>query len=199
MGLYLPLIIFCFSTSITPGPNNLIMLMSGVRFGIRRSLPNYLGISFGFIFMIFLMGVGFGKIFNHFAYIHVVLKYAGALYMLYLAYKTIIASPYLHEIKSNNNKPISFIEATLFQWVNPKAWMMSVGVIATFMNTNEMIYPQLIIIITIYTLAMIPSVGLWLVGGASLSRYLHNPNHMRKFNYVTGGLLAMSIVLMIFE
>lgn len=198
MIFLLPLIIFCFSTLITPGPNNLMIMLSGVRFGVKRSLPHYLGIVFGFAGMVVLVGLGLGELFTRFPILHQIIKYLGIAYMLYLAIKIIRADPHLATVKARS-QPISFINAVLFQWVNPKAWMMAIGSVSAYTTLAGNVFQQVLLIAAVYFIIGIPCIGTWLVSGAALSRYLHNPDNMKKFNYVMGGLLILSIVLMFFE
>lgn len=195
---YLPLLIFCFSTSITPGPNNLMIMLSGVKFGLKKSMPHYLGIILGFCAMVILVGLGLGAIFTRFPILHEIIKYAGALYMLYLAAKIVMSDPHLTKV-SGKDKPLSFFQAVLFQWINPKAWIMAIGSVATYTTISGNMFTQILIIGLVYLLSGIPCTGTWLVCGAALSKYLHNPSHMRKFNWTMGFLLALSILLMFFE
>lgn len=198
MSFFFALLIFCFSTSITPGPNNLMIMLSGVKFGIKKSLPHYLGILCGFSAMILLVGMGLGEIFTRYPLLHEIIKYLGALYMLYLAMKTILADPHLAKVKGKA-RPLTFVQAVLFQWINPKAWIMAIGSVATYTTVTGNMLHQVLLISGVYFFVGIPSVGTWLVGGAALSKYLHNPQHMKKFNFTMGGLLILSIVLMFFE
>lgn len=196
---YLSLLIFCMSTSITPGPNNMLMLLSGVKYGVKPSLPHFWGICVGFVLMVDIVGIGLGEVFAHYPVIHTVMKYVGAIYMLYLSYKTIFASDHLTIAKDNRSKPFTMLQGVLFQWVNPKAWIMAIGVISTFTVVNKSIWFQLIPISIIYFIAMIPSVLFWLIGGATLRKYLDNPRHLRIFNWTMGVLLAFSIITIFFE
>lgn len=197
MKFLIPLIIFCFSTLITPGPNNLMIMLSGVCFGVKRSLPHYLGIVFGFAGMVVLVGLGLGELFTQFPILHQIIKYLGIAYMLYLAIK-IICADHLATVKGRS-QPISFINAVLFQWVNPKAWMMAIGSVSAYTTLTGNVFQQILLIAAVYFIIGIPCIGTWLFSGAALSRYLYNPSHMKKFNYVMGGLLILSIVLMFFE
>ena len=198
MKYLVPLIIFCFSTSITPGPNNLMIMLSGINFGLKRSVPHYLGILFGFSAMIILVGIGLGEVFEQFPQLHPIIKYLGAIYMLYLAWQIISSDPHLKEAKGSK-KPLGFLKPALLQWLNPKAWIMTVGVIAAYTIQDASMMHQIFVISMIYFLIGIPCVGLWLVSGVALSKFLRNPDHMRRFNWAMGALLALSIVLMIFE
>lgn len=131
---YLALILFTVSTSITPGPNNILILASGVNYGIRKSLPHFLGISFGFPLMVIAVGLGAGILFKQFPVLHTVLKLIGVFYLLYLAYR--VATAPTNKMESENKKPFTFIQAALFQWVNPKAWIMAIGAVVTFASAS---------------------------------------------------------------
>lgn len=199
MSFYIPLIIFCISTSITPGPNNLMILMSGLNYGIKKSIPHYLGIGFGFAVMLLVIGLGLGTVFIMYPLLHTITKALGSAYILYLAYKTIRSST---DIKLKEDaKPISFMQASIFQLANPKAWIMAIGVFATFGSANQSIgYLQLLmnvsLITVIYSLLLLPCLGVWLVGGVVLRDMLQNEKQLRIFNWIMGSLLVLSIGLM---
>lgn len=198
MSFYLPLVMFCFSTSITPGPNNLMIMMSGAKFGIRRSFPHYLGICIGFFIMVILVGIGLGEVFNHFPILHLIIKYVGALYMLYLAWKTIRSTSELNT-GTAKSRPVSFMQAILFQWINPKAWIMAVGVISAYSVVNVDMLHQALIIAVIYFIIGLPCTGMWFIGGVAVSKYLKTPRHLQYFNLTMGLLLILSILLMFLE
>lgn len=201
MGLnveyYLSLLLFCVSSSITPGPNNLMMLMSGINFGVKRSLPHYFGILLGFSAMVFLVGMGLAGVFAKFPVLHQIIKYIGAIYMLYLAYQIIRSSSSLKEVKSAH-RPLSFFKAVLFQWVNPKAWVMAIGAVSAFTVITLPMVSQVIIISLIYFLVGVPCIAFWLFGGVAVRRYLNNPRYLQIFNVTMGILLIASIILMLF-
>ena len=129
LSLLGPLALFALVSSITPGPNNVMLATSGLNFGFRRTIPHLLGVSIGFTLMVFLVGVGLGSVFQQVPALYTVLKYAGAAYLLYLAWKIANAG----EMKDgvSRARPMTFLQAAAFQWVNPKAWVMAVGIIAT--------------------------------------------------------------------
>ena len=128
--VFVALCLFAVTTSVTPGPNNIMLLASGVNFGLRRTLPHTLGISSGFCVLLLSVGLGLGFLFTAFPPLQVALKIFGSLYILYLALK-IAASRSLSKqdapTGSQPSKPMTFIEAALFQWVNPKAWVMAIS------------------------------------------------------------------------
>jgi len=198
MSFYLPLIIFCFSTSITPGPNNLMIMMSGAKFGVKSSLPHYFGICIGFALMVALVGLGLGEIFNRWSILHLIIKYVGALYMLYLAWQIIRSTSELKTV-SARSKPLNFVQALLFQWINPKAWIMAVGAISAYSVVNSNMLSQALIIAGVYFIVGLPCIGMWLIGGIGVSRYLKHPKHLHYFNLTMGTLLILSILLMFLE
>ena len=131
--------IFAFVTSVTPGPNNLMLLASGVNFGFRLSLPHILGISSGFFVMVLTVGLGLAEAFILFPWLYVFLKWVGVAYLLYLAWK-IATSKQLEKnttTESANSRPMTFWSAAAFQWVNPKAWVMAVGAFSTYIPATS--------------------------------------------------------------
>lgn len=198
MDFYLPLIIFCFSTTITPGPNNLMIMMSGSKFGVKSSLPHYLGICIGFALMVALVGLGLGEIFTRWPILHWIIKYVGAFYMLYLAWQIIRSTSELKTV-SAKSKPLNFVQALLFQWINPKAWIMAVGAISAYSVVNSSMLSQALIIAGVYFIVGLPCIGMWLIGGVGVSRYLKHPKHLHYFNLTMGTLLILSILLMFLE
>lgn len=187
--------LFVFSSTITPGPNNMMIMTSGLNFGMRPSLPHLLGICIGFPLMVLAIGLGLGTVFEQYPAIHTMIKYLGIAYLLYLSWR--IATTHTQIRKRNIAKPLSFIQAALFQWVNPKAWMMGASGIATYTTTGADAYLQAAIIAGIFFLLSFPCVGLWLVFGLTLQRWLKNPHQQRYFNYMMGVLLAISIIPML--
>lgn len=129
--LLLAFALFALVTSITPGPNNTMLLASGVNFGFNRSIPHILGISCGFFVLVLAVGLGLGAVFEAYPVLYSVLRYVGAAYLLYLAWKIARSGP-MSETEQGQGKPISYWGAAAFQWVNPKAWVMAVGAISTY-------------------------------------------------------------------
>jgi threonine/homoserine/homoserine lactone efflux protein len=185
------LLLFTFSASITPGPNNVMILTSGLNYGVRRSLPHLLGIVLGFSFMVLVLGFGFGLIFTRFPFLHTFIKVAGVLYLLFLAWR--VANTRSGGIEGINKSPLNFLQAALFQWLNPKAWMMATSGIATF-ATAQASAAQVGLIAAIFMLASITCTGSWLVFGAALKKLLSQPGPMRIFNLVMASLLVLSLL-----
>ena len=124
--LLIALITFCFVSSITPGPNNLMLLSSGLNFGLRRSISHLLGVAIGFSVMVLLVGIGVSQLFQSLPASYTVLKWVSIVYLGYLAYK--IANNHTIDEVASDAKPFTFMQAALFQWVNPKAWTMALSV-----------------------------------------------------------------------
>lgn len=189
---YVALILFIFATAITPGPNNILILASGVNYGIKRSLPHFCGITFGFPLLVIAVGLGASLLFKQFPVLHTVLKVVGVGYLLYLAYKVATAST--DNINPENKTPFTFIQAALFQWVNPKGWIMAIGAVVTFSSASGNYFLQVFTIAVAFILFGVPCTGLWLLFGASLKNILSNPVRIRVFNVAMALLLVASLI-----
>lgn len=185
-----PLALFALVSSITPGPNNVMLAASGLNFGFRRSMPHLLGVNLGFTLMIFLVGIGLGSVFQQAPVLYTVLKYVGAAYLLYLAWK--IANSGGVEEGEARGKPMTFLQAAAFQWVNPKAWVMAVGIIATY-TPQAGFFANLVIATLVCGLVNLPSIGIWVTFGTALRRVLHKPWAIRAFNITMALLLVASL------
>ena len=190
LSLLGPLALFALVSSITPGPNNVMLAASGLNFGFRRSMPHLLGVNLGFTLMIFLVGVGLGSVFQQVPQLYTVLKYVGAAYLLYLAWK--IANSGGMEDGAVSGKPMTFLQAAAFQWVNPKAWVMAVGVIATY-TPQAGFFANLVIATVVCGIVNLPSIGVWVTFGTALRRVLHKPWAIRAFNISMALLLVASL------
>jgi len=190
LDLLLALITFAFVSSISPGPNNLMLMSSGANFGFKRTVPHMFGVGLGFTFMVVLVGVGLMKIFNNYPIMYQALKYISISYLIYLAYKIATASkPDTNQ--QNKAKPITFIQAAAFQWVNPKAWTMALTAISVYSPSQQI--ESIVIVALVFGLVNLPSVSLWAVLGQQLSKILSNNNRLRAFNFTMAGLLLMSL------
>ena len=178
-------------TSITPGPNNFILLASGVNFGFWRTVPNMLGISAGFASLLLGVGLGLGALLAAFPALHTVLKFAGGAYLLYLAWR-IASSRSLAKDGETDTRPMTFLEATAFQWVNPKAWVMAVTAMAVYTNPERPFLSVLIVVIA-FTLVNLPSVSSWAGFGMALRGFLADPVRLKWFNIAMGVLLAATL------
>ena len=194
LEVLLPLILFVFSTSITPGPNNLMIMSSGLNFGVGRSLPHLLGICLGFPAMIIAIGLGLGALFSQFPILHEIIRWVGIAYLLYLAW--VIANT--REVGSaEGKKPFTFLQAVAFQWVNPKGWIMAVGALAAFTTPDGAMLLESGRIALTFILIGGPCIIIWMLFGVGLKQLLKDPRHLRAFNITMGLLLAASVATMI--
>lgn len=195
----LPLILFALVSTATPGPNNIMMLASGLNFGIRRSLPHWLGICIGVPIMLFAFGFGLEQLFHLMPAAFLVLKILGISYLVFLAYKIARAQP-MQKLNNPNKAtaaPLSFWQAVLFQWVNPKAWVMCLTAIPAFTSTEQALLPQVSIIAATFCLVGLLGVGAWLFTGSQIQRLLKKPKQQQMFNLTMAALLVVSIVPMV--
>ncbi|MGI2170538.1 LysE family translocator [Shewanella sp. MF05960] len=195
MELVFAIALFAFSAGITPGPNNIMLMTSGVNFGIKRSIPHLLGISLGFPTMILAVGLGLSAIFQAYPIIHIVIKVVGIAYLLYLSW--LIANSSSKMEGKQVSKPFSFIQAAAFQWVNPKGWIMAVGAIATFTSVQHELNSQVITIASVFLCVAFPCAIVWLSFGVALKRLLKNERQQRIFNISMALLLVASIIPMV--
>lgn len=190
LDLALAFIAYAFVTSITPGPNNTMLLATGMTFGLRNALPHILGVNLGFSLLVLAAGGGAGGLFTAWPFLHVLLQYGGALYMLYLSWKIAGSGP--PEMCEGGGKPITFLQAAAFQWVNPKAWIMAIGAIATYMPGSGVLW-NLVTITALFAIVNAPCIVAWAAMGAGLRRLLSRPSALRRFNLVMAALLVLSL------
>ncbi|MBL4617169.1 MAG: LysE family translocator [Robiginitomaculum sp.] len=183
------LIMFAFVSSITPGPNNLMLMASGANFGFKRSLPHMLGISIGFCFMVTLVGIGLIRIFDLYPVSYTIMKIFSVGYMLFLAYKIANSAPPKDAQKTG--KPFTFLQAAAFQWVNPKAWAMALGAITLFASSQE--FSAIILVTAAFGLVNFPAITLWTILGQQMRRWLNSSTKLRAFNYTMAALLIASL------
>jgi threonine/homoserine/homoserine lactone efflux protein len=187
--LFLALLGFAFVTSVTPGPNNMMLLASGVNFGLARTVPHMLGISVGHSVMVFLVGLGLAGVFTAWPPALTVLKLASVGYMLWLAWKIAhAAAPGEGRVKP---QPMTFLQAAAFQWVNPKAWAMALGAVSAYVTTPSVAAYALVAVI--FAGVNLPSVTVWAAAGQGLRRWLEGPGRLRAFNWTMAGLLVLSL------
>ncbi len=181
---------FAFVTSITPGPNNTMLLASGVNYGFVRTLPHVVGISLGCAAMVILVGLGLGQLFATVPALYAVLRYAGAAYLLWLAWKIARSGPI--RPGGRDARPMSLLQAALFQWINPKAWVMVVGAVTTYVP-RENFLGGVMLIAGLTVVVNTPSICLWAGCGAALRRWLAAPGRVRLFNVTMASLLVLSL------
>ncbi|MEW6998321.1 LysE family translocator [Colwelliaceae bacterium BS250] len=184
------LTIFAFVSSITPGPNNLMLMSSGANFGFKQTIPHLLGVGIGFTLMIFLVGIGLMTVFDRFPASYQILKILSIIYLLYLALK-IANSNSTTKQETSNTKPLTFIQAALFQWVNPKAWTMALTAISVYAPSQSFI--AVVWIAIIFGLINLPCISSWIVLGQKMQAILTNPKRLKTFNITMAVLLVFSL------
>lgn len=185
------LIAFAFVTSITPGPNNMMLLASGANFGLRRTLPHMLGVGIGFVVMMVLIGLGLIQVFDRYPVSYDILKWGGLAYMLWLAVKIATQVPKVPE-PDPQARPITFLQACAFQWVNPKAWSMAVNAITLY--TAQQSLPGIGLAAVVFGLVNIPSVAVWVMLGQQMRRFLTSTARLRAFNISMAVLLVLTLI-----
>ncbi len=190
LDTFAALVLFAFTTSITPGPNNMMLFTSGVNFGFRRTIPHMLGIGAGFLSLLLGVGLGLGALLHTVPLLYTVLKFAGGAYLLWIAWK-IGSSRSLSEGKTSA-APMSFLSAAAFQWINPKAWVMAVTAMATYTNP-ELYFISVLIVGFAFALVNVPSVSTWAGFGSALRDWLSDPTRLKWFNITMALLLVLSL------
>jgi threonine/homoserine/homoserine lactone efflux protein len=179
---------FCTVTLFTPGPNNIMLMASGLNFGFRRTIPHMIGVPLGFAFMVISVGLGLGAVFHTWPAIFPILKYAGALYLIYLAWN-IANSGSVDTPDEIKGKPLTFLQAASFQWINPKAWIMTLGAISAYGEVSVFPY-NVLLTSSLYGVLGFVSSGVWVAFGYTLKQFIKNPTTVRLFN----GAMALLLV-----
>ena len=187
--------VFALVTSITPGPNNVMLTATGANVGIRRGLPHLFGVTIGFALMIFLVAAGAGSALLENPMAMRVLRFLGVAVLLWLAWKIATAA---RSGPAERKRPIRFIEAAIFQWVNPKAWLICASAVGTFLQTDgSAAITQAALFAAIFMFAGTPCMVVWLGFGAVMQRLLRSDRALRIFNIAMGVLLAATVVVLI--
>lgn len=195
--LTLAFLVFAVVALFTPGPNNTMLLTSGLNFGFRRTLPHVLGVNFGFSFLVVVVGLGLGAIFAAYPLLYTVLKYAGAAYLLYLAW-AIAVSGGIDEKGAKRGQPLTFFGAALFQWINVKGLVIAIGSLATYSAIAP--YPYNILLLSlIFCVVGFLSSSTWALFGTALRRFLSTPRSIRIFNVTMALLLVASLYPVLME
>lgn len=194
MEIYVSILFFCFVTSITPGPNSVMLMASGVNHGARKSLPHYLGIVIGFPLMVAAIGFGLSAVFVDYPVVHQTIKLIGTAYLVFLSWK--IANASSPSASQELKAPFTFSQALVYQWLNPKAWVISVGAIATFTSLDN-IKEAVVVIVLGYIMAGVVSMALWLFVGVYMQRFLSNKSRLKYFNIFMAILLLGSLAPMV--
>jgi threonine/homoserine/homoserine lactone efflux protein len=193
--IFVAMFVFAAVTAFTPGPNNIMVTASGVNFGFARTIPHLAGILIGFQVMLVACGAGLGALFTAYAPLQYALKIVGAAYMLWLAWKVANARPADDEPDSSA-RPLTFLQAAAFQWVNPKAWVIAISAIAIYVRPSHWLV-DFAILLAVFGLFTVLSTATWTGFGVALRGLLRNPRHARIFNLVMAVLLVASIAPMV--
>jgi threonine/homoserine/homoserine lactone efflux protein len=189
--LLIAFVIFATVMFFTPGPNNIMLLSSGLTYGFRRTLPHVAGITIGFAFMIGTVGLGMGTIFITYPVLQTILKYAGAAYLIYLAAAIAMSGPVAPD-QDNRRGPMTFWGAAMFQWINVKGWVMVIGTITAYAGVAS--FPWNITIQVMFSLLLgVLACSAWALFGSSLRPILTSPRAVRAFNIVMALLLLASL------
>ena len=192
--LFTAFVAFAFVSSITPGPNNLMLMASGANYGFRRTVPHMLGITCGMGIMTLVLGAGVMPLFEAYPIIEKALTVLCVAYLLYLAWK--VANATAPEGGQSEGKPFSFLQAAGFQWVNPKAWTMGLSAITLYAAGRE--FGAVIWLAGAFTTVSLISVSVWTIMGQQLRRFLSRPERLRVFNWSMALLLVGSLYPVIF-
>jgi threonine/homoserine/homoserine lactone efflux protein len=190
------LVLFAFVASITPGPNNTMLMASGANFGFRATVPHLSGVVIGFAGMVLAVGLGLGQVFVAFPQLHTILAVLGGAYMVWLAWK--IATAKGIGGGAVGGRPLTFLQAAGFQWVNPKAWVMAIGAVTTYAPQDH--YNLNVVLVSLVVMVVNgPCVATWMGFGVGLRRFLDRPVMMRAFNLTMAALLLASLAPLVVE
>jgi len=190
---------FAVSMAATPGPNNAMVTASGAAWGFRRTLPHMLGISVGFPVMLVAVALGAGELLRAHPWVHEALRWIGAAYLLWLAWKIAAMRPGAATrdggTAARDAHPIGFIQAALFQWVNPKAWVIALGAVVTYTTASgAALVVQAALLAAIFLSVTLPITALWTLVGVGAARVLRTETALRRFNLAMAALLVASLL-----
>lgn len=190
------LIVFSLTSFFTPGPNNVMLLTSGVNHGFRRTIPHMAGVTLGFAGMTVLVALGLGSLFRALPVIHDVVEVVGVLYLLWLAWK-IATAPTARGIDTGSAataaRPFTFLQAAAFQWVNAKGWVMVVSVVSIWVPEGPEAMMWIALIFAVFVVVGVGSTIAWAALGSLIARLFHDPRRLRLFNLAMAVLLVASL------
>jgi threonine/homoserine/homoserine lactone efflux protein len=201
----LPVLGFAVAMAATPGPNNVMVAASGATFGFRPTVPHILGVSIGFPAMLGIIVVGAAEPLRTMPWLHEALRWVGAAYMLWLAWHIATAEPAIATVEGRaraerRGRPLTFFQAALFQWVNPKGWVAAGGAVVTYITaTGAEFWAQAVVMSGVFLLATVISVSIWTSVGAGAARVLRTPRAVRRFNVAMAALLVLSLIPLFLE
>lgn len=187
--LFLALSGFAIATLFTPGPNNLMLMASGANYGLRRTTPHLLGVALGFPMMAIGVGLGLAALFEAIPALELALKAIAILFLLWLAWKVATAAP--PKEGGTGGRPLTFLQATAFQWVNPKAWAMAFGAMAAYAATGGAL--RVVLVALVFAVFGLFSAVTWTLLGTQVRRVISTPARLRAFNWTMAALLILSL------
>ena len=190
----LPFAAYSFVMSITPGPNNVMLTASGATFGFRRTIPHLLGVSVGFGIELLLVCAGLGAVFTRWPEIQAMLRWVGAIYLLYLGARMLASGP---ANAASSARPVTFLEAAVFQFLNPKAWIMTITAATLFLPHELGVLAAGAYMLLIMVIMNMPCTAVWALFGSSLRRFLERPASRMGFNAAMAVALAATGVIMV--
>jgi len=196
-SFFIALAMFAFVTSVTPGPNNIMLLASGAQFGFRRTLPHMLGIVLGVATLLLSVLLGLGTLFTLYPPLYGVLKWVGCTYLLWLAWKIGSAPVGNLETKKAPSSPMNWWQALLFQYVNPKAWMMAIGCVSSFAIAGDLYAQSGFWMIVLFAVMGFPAISIWAWAGVRIRQWLTDQKRQRIFNYCMGIATASTLLLIL--
>ncbi len=196
LEVFTGLALFSFVSSITPGPNNLMLMASGANFGFRRTLPHMLGVGLGFTGMVVLVGVGLLGLFQAYPLSYDILRVVSVVYLVFLAWKIGTASRPEAEEGARQGRPMTFLQAVLFQWVNPKAWTMALTALSVYAPSQS--FGAVVFVAVVFGLINFPCVSSWTLLGQQLQRWLTSQRRLVAFNLAMASLLVLSLYPVLF-
>ncbi len=187
------LALFALVSSLSPGPNNLMLMASGVNFGFARTVPHMLGVAGGFVVMVVLVGLGLAGLLARSPLAETALRVACLLYLCWLAWR--IAQAAAPESAEAGARPFSLAQAAAFQWVNPKAWAMALTALGAYAPAQDL--GTVVLVALVFGAVNLPSVSVWVLMGERLRTVLQDRRRRQVFNWTMAGLLIVSAVPMV--
>jgi threonine/homoserine/homoserine lactone efflux protein len=204
---------FAFAASITPGPNNLMLWASGLNYGIRRTMPHLIGVNLGFSSLLALIGLGLGAVIGAEPAVSMVIKVGGGIYLMYLAYRVATADPVVAPVQppaavvgagggvspdpDGAARPLTFLQAIAFQYVNPKAWVMGTTAVGLATPEDRSSLASILLLVATFAAVNLPCIAVWVGAGNLVGRLLADERWRRRVNIALGALLAVSVVLLV--
>ncbi len=181
--------IFAVATLFSPGPNNMMLMASGANYGVRRSLPHLLGVAIGFPLLAAAVGLGLGALFEAVPPAKLALEVLSVAFLLWLAWK--VATAAAPGERAAEGRPLSFLQAASFQWVNPKAWAMAMGAMSLYAAVGGWL--QVLLVAGVFAALGLVSATTWTLAGTQVRRFLTSPGRLRAFNWTMAALLVASL------